>query len=82
MALRGSREDFKRIRAQIDGTKRRNAERTWRPVLRTPAIEHGVDLPQRLFAFARGQPLDRAYILGPGAENAHALGAAQFDAGQ
>jgi hypothetical protein len=47
-----------------------------------PAIEHGIDLPQRPFAFAGGQPLDRAHIFGPGAENAHALGAAQFDAGQ
>ena len=71
-----------RTRAQIDGTERRDAERARRAVLRTPAIEHGFDLPQRLFAFAGGQALDRAHIFGPGAENAHALGAAQFDAGQ
>jgi hypothetical protein len=76
LAGRGDESVGGRIRAQIDGTKRRDAERTWR-VLRTPAIEHGVDL-QRLFAFAGGQPFDRAHIFGPGAENAHALGAAQL----
>ena len=51
-------------------------------VLRTPAIEHGFDLAQRLFALAGGQALDRAHVIGAGAENAHALGAAQLDAGE
>jgi hypothetical protein len=68
--------------AQINGTERGDAQRARRTVLRTPAIEHGFDLAQRLFALASGQPLDCSHILRARAENAHALGAAQFDAGQ
>jgi hypothetical protein len=49
-------------------------------MLRTPAIENRFDLAQCLFALAGRQSLDRADILGTGAKDAHALGAAELDA--
>jgi hypothetical protein len=72
----------RRADAQVDGTKRRDAERARRAVLRAPAFEDRLDLAHRLFALAGGQSLDRADIVGTGAENAHALGAAQLHAGK
>jgi hypothetical protein len=50
--------------------------------LSAPAIEHGFDLPQGFLAFAGGQPLDGAHVIWPGAQDAHALGPAQLDAGK
>ena len=71
-----------RARAQIDRTERGDAQRARRAVLRAPAIEHRFDLAQRFLALAGRQAFDRAHVIGSGAENAHALGAAQFDAGE
>ena len=71
-----------RARPQVDRAERRDAERARRAVLRAPAIEHRLDLPQGFFAFAGRQPLDRAHVVRAGAEDAHTLGAAQFDAGE
>ena len=39
-------------------------------------------MAQRLFTLAGGQALHGAYVIGTGSEDAHALGAAEFDTGQ
>jgi hypothetical protein len=49
-------------------------------MLVAPAVEDRLDLPQCLFALARGQTLERAHIVRAAAENAHALGPTQLDA--
>jgi hypothetical protein len=51
-------------------------------VLLAPAFEHGFDLAQGLFAITGRQSFHGANVVGPGAEDAHALGAAQFDTRQ
>jgi hypothetical protein len=79
--LRRRRDETLRrgIGAQIDGPERGDTERARGAVLLAPAVEHRLDLPQGLFAFAGRQPLDGAHVLGTGAEDAHALGAAELD---
>ena len=82
LAGRGDESVRGGIRAQVDRAKRRNAQRPRRPVLLAPALQHGLDLPQRLLAFAGGQALHGAHVIRAAAEDAHALGAAQLDTRQ
>ena len=82
LGRRGDESVGGRARAQIDRTERGDAERARGAVLLAPALEHRLDLPQRLFALAGGQALDGAHVIGTGAEDAHALGAAQLDTRQ
>jgi hypothetical protein len=72
----------RRVDAQVDGTERGDAQRTRSAMLRAPAIQHGFDLAHGFFTLAGRQSLDRTHVVGTGAENAHALRAAQFDAGE